>query len=323
MGDRYLSYDIYLIPSEHCNFTKAQLRAYFEGRPNYEIEDEDRQRALYRNEDTGVVFSFDWADSGQSDDSGEPTPAPVVSFKLNLFRPSFFAIEAALEIDAALAHFQPTLYDLQSDATEQTLTAYPDFIANWNASNLWTHKAFLAQEDGRLPSLSTSKNEAMWRWNFGRKALSKALQALGEDVFVPRLTAVHMAGDNQLRPAAIWPNGVRFALPEPAEILILGETIKSKGPLGLPIGRRDERKEILGAVPVNDLPTRLPERLLDVDGRTTKVIDSDFHKRPKEVKELFKWAHRHANAIQAQILPDEIFDRETLEAARESLAREA
>jgi hypothetical protein len=98
------SYDLCLLrpPTESSS---SEFNQYFAERPNFSIE---KGQAWYRNEDTGVYFSFELAEGG------DEAPRCWVQFNINYARPGFFALEALPRVESFVSKFGLSVHDPQN-----------------------------------------------------------------------------------------------------------------------------------------------------------------------------------------------------------------
>ncbi len=114
-----MSYDLFL-KSE--SLTADEFESYFNSRPHYTLNGD---QAFYENEDTGVYFSFDYA----------PDELGTVAFNLNYYRPHFFGLEAAPEVEAFVWAFNLTIDDPQIEGMSDGPFSVDGLLRGWNAGN--------------------------------------------------------------------------------------------------------------------------------------------------------------------------------------------
>src|SRR5580658_8884848 len=96
-GAKCMSYDLLFKPRNGL-LDQGDLVRYFSHRHNYKV---DGAQAIYGNEDTGVYFQFDLQTASEASDT-EDYP---VAFNINYFRPSYFILEAEMEVSAFVRTF--------------------------------------------------------------------------------------------------------------------------------------------------------------------------------------------------------------------------
>ena len=205
-----MSYDIYFLRDKPLE--AAEFQSYFAGRPHYEMNGD---QAWYNNEDSGVYFSLERADPEDEEDSELDAAA---TFNMNLFRPHFFALEAAPEVQAFIQHFGFEFHDPQLDGMAHGPFSTDGFIRGWNKANQFAYRALFNSEEApdTVHARPTAQLEAVWRWNLAKEGIQSSL---GEDVFVPRISWTTV--DGQLASAVVWPDGIATLIPQ-VEMLIIG-----------------------------------------------------------------------------------------------------
>jgi hypothetical protein len=198
-----MSYDLHFKPRTGA-ISPDQFAAHFQSRAHFRT---DETQALYENRLTSVYFGFVLNE--------EPNPGAVprypASFTINYFRPSFFVLEAQLEVEAFVQAFDMVVLDPQNNGMGEGEFDSARMISGWNAGNELAYKTILADpgKRGSLFSLPTDELMSTWRWNRGRLALQ---DRLGESRFVPGVITVAIAG--QLCTAVVWPDAIPAAIPE-------------------------------------------------------------------------------------------------------------
>ena len=189
--------------------TEEEFFGYFDGRRNYKREN---RQAWYQNEHTGVYFSFVVPRPGDSEELAKRHQA---SFSLNLYRPHFFGLEAAPELDAFVKRFEFTVIDPQERDSE--VFSIERFLSNWNRSNEFGYKALLnaGQTPRQVQVRPSSELEAIWRWNY---ELPRIQDELGNGVFVPRVVWLNIEG--VLNSAVVWGDGIATLIPAVEKIVI-------------------------------------------------------------------------------------------------------
>lgn len=202
-----MSYDLHF--DREKPVTAEEFSTYFSGRPNSRLEN---RKAWYENQNTGVYFSFLRPDAGESEMLERQSQA---SFNINLYRPHFFALEAAPELDAFIKRFQFTVFDPQERDGE--VFSIERFLSNWNRSNEFSYQALLhaGQTASEVQTRPAAELEAVWRWNY---ELPRIQAELGHDVFVPRIVWLTIEG--VLNSAVIWGDGIATLIPGVEKIVI-------------------------------------------------------------------------------------------------------
>lgn len=209
-----MSYDLSFVPSaEGAPLTTE----YFRDRAYYSVEG---GQAVYQHPDSGVYFIFeDVAEGGDCD------PPATLQLILNLYRPHFFALEAADEIEALVAATGAQIHDPQDAETAVRPFDARRFIAAWNDSNAKGCRALLAPTAGEpLPVPFTRPNaelEAIWRWNRSR---SERAERVDDDVFIPRVSFLTVGAD--VWTVVVWTDAMPAVLPEVDGVLVYRDSIK-------------------------------------------------------------------------------------------------
>lgn len=211
-----MSYDLYLLPSTASTPpTPSQFGDWFRSRDYYDVFDRE---ATYESEETGVHFMWDFAEINDAtdEDPNDPTSKSVLMLTLNFMRPSFFAHEAALEIEAVQKKFGLTIYDPQKDAEWEAPFNCAAFAEYYCGPAKWATNAISQQADD-FPAphaLPKATLDRIWNWNYNRNHFQ---EQLGEDLFVPKILAVLYEG--QVLTTVVWGDGVPMCLPKVDVIL--------------------------------------------------------------------------------------------------------
>lgn len=196
-----MSWDLYLFAEAPPD--KAALRAWFGGRPHYDLE--HWPTATYDHLDTGVHFQFE-LEVGEEAQQLDGRTA-IGSFNLNYNRPSFFGFEAARELEAFLADFDAGFEDPQGDGMKDGFSTEA-FLRSWTSGNRLASRAIARQGGAPGPTLPTATLRDAWRWNDHRAALQ---DELGDGICVSRVMFV-MTPDG-VATAALWTDATPTVLP--------------------------------------------------------------------------------------------------------------
>ncbi|MCL2714769.1 MAG: hypothetical protein FWD68_09370 [Alphaproteobacteria bacterium] len=211
-----MSYDLFL------NFAPAVkknvLVEFFHKRQNYTLNEGG---IVYSNDDTGVYFMLHFKENRSLFSS---VTIPCLHICINYLRPSFFALEAEIEIAAITAHFPCRIDDPQAEA-ESGGETFEGFLRAWNARNRQAVAAM--QADGKAPvqvaTLPRRELEESWRWNYARR------EGAGHplrDQFLPRIIYARVGG--RVGTAVIWGNAVAARLPR-VDFVFVGRTETGTG----------------------------------------------------------------------------------------------
>src|SRR5262249_45535066 len=142
-----MSYDLDLHPRPGQALGRDRVLAHFTDRPGYTI---DGDEVNYHNEETGVYFSFRYSPaSDEPVDEDEPnrgTQKEHVWFNMNYFRPHFFGLEAADELDDFVQALDLTVSDPQAEGMGEGEFSREGFLRGWNAGNRFAHQASAQME---------------------------------------------------------------------------------------------------------------------------------------------------------------------------------
>jgi hypothetical protein len=198
-----MSYDLFFRSrSPAKSISRPDFVRYFGGRKFWEVKG---AQAWYSNEDSGVYFSFDYAES--DDDRADRSLLPV-SFNLNYFRPHPFGLEAEPEVAAFVAQFDLTVSDPQTSGMGDGEYSRDGFLRAWNAGNAFGYAAMVSHNARQeFLILSSARIEASWSWNFSRE---RRQNEIGDTAFVPRILFFDARGS--VRTGVAWP-GMPILLP--------------------------------------------------------------------------------------------------------------
>lgn len=203
-----MSFDLYFKPRK-AELDLAAVRKHFAGRLHYTAQDD---QAFYRNEATGVYFSFEIA---------APEDEYPLAFNINMCRPSYFILEAEPEVRALVEAFDFTIQDTQMDGMGEGEYSCEGLIRSWNASNAFGYSAFLAHENTDAPlTLPTAKLMQVWQWNF---AVARRQAEMGDDVFVPKIMFLKDGGD--VLTAVVWTDAIPTAFPPVDRVLVYRDSL--------------------------------------------------------------------------------------------------
>ncbi len=187
-----------------------EVRAYFSGRPHYEVSE---SQAWYENPTTGVSFSF-----GLHHGEGRLE----LSFNLNYSRPSFFGLEAEPEVATFIARFGLSVEDPQADGMGSSPYSREGFLRGWNAGNRFG--VHVAKSEGvGLLSLPEAVNTGIWRWNQVRESYLDRLGSVEMlPTFVPTVTMLMAEHEPEhVTRVVVWGQAMAFMLPEVDRIILM------------------------------------------------------------------------------------------------------
>ena len=205
-----MSYDLYFVGRK---LTEEEFSGYFASRAHYQV---NGSQAFYRNEDTGVYFSFDR--NVETEKSDPDSPHYDAMFNLNFFRPHIFGLEAEPEVNAFKSAFDFSIHDPQNDGMGDGPYSTAGFIRGWNSGNEFGYRAILSNPQTEVASLSVYPGDALekiWSWNAGRNAIQSEY---GEDLYVPKIIFVRSHG--QVASCIIWGDAIPTLIPRVDRILV-------------------------------------------------------------------------------------------------------
>lgn len=292
-----MSYDLFLRPRKVA-IGKKDFEAYFQDRRFYDAE---AGHAAYSNEETKAYFSFEWVDA-RDDEEGELYP---IAFNINYFRPSYFIVEAEIEVSALVRAFDLVVDDPQWKGMGKGEYDAEVLISGWNAGNESAYDIFLETPEQRshLRTLPSATVLQAWRWNFERDARQ---QSVGDTKFVPRIQFLEVEG--QMTSAMVWPDGVPLVAAPVDRFILTGENL---------LRRRPDLTKARRLLPWAEAIQILAPFIKQAPG---PVVTFDYDEMPSEVLDLL--LRRSSEPVSSTIWPqDRVLDREIVERALERLPR--
>lgn len=292
-----MSYDLFLRPRKVA-IGKKDFEAYFQDRRFYDAE---AGHAAYSNEETKAYFSFEWVDA-RDDEEGELYP---IAFNINYFRPSYFIMEAEIEVSALVRAFDLVVDDPQWKGMGKGEYDAEVLMSGWNAGNESAYDIFLETPEQRshLRTLPSATVLQAWRWNFARDARQ---QSVGDTKFVPLIQFLEVEG--QMTSAMVWPDGVPLVAAPVDRFILTGENL---------LRRRPDSTKARRHLPWAEAIQILAPFIKQAPG---PVITFDYDEMPSEVLDLL--LRRSSEPVSSTIWPqDRVLDREIVERALERLPR--
>lgn len=292
-----MSYELFLRPRKGA-IGKKDFEAYFQDRRSYDAE---AGHAAYSNDDTRAYFSFEWVDA-RDDEEGELYP---IEFNINYFRPSYFIMEAEIEVSALVRAFDLVVDDPQWKGMGKGEYDAEVLVSGWNAGNESAYDIFLETPEQRshLRTLPSATVLQAWRWNFERDARQ---QSVGDTKFVPRIQFLEVEG--QMTSAMFWPDGAPLVAAPVDRFILAGENLLRRRPDLTKAGR---------LLPWAEAIQILAPFIKQAPG---PVVTFDYDEMPSEVLDLL--LRRSSESVSSTIWPqDRVLDREIVERALERLPR--
>lgn len=230
-----MSYDLFLTSTSR-DLSADAFNAFFDGRPRYNMHGDD---AVYENDDTGVYFLFQYSAEERS-----------VAFNLNYFRPHFFGLEAAPEVEAFVQAFDCAIQDPQNEGMGDGPFSVDGFLRGWNAGNRFGYRAMLSRDQPELQVYPTAELERVWRWNLAREAVQETVL---DSHFVPKQMFMKGVDATRARTFIVWPDGCPIFMPRTDLIVLLREAFSSdptaEDPRELTLVNWSEVEPIVSAFP--------------------------------------------------------------------------
>ncbi len=196
-------------------------------RPNYDASSND---IMYENPETGVHFQWIFIPFHEDElnEVDEPIHENEIGhLRLNFYRPTAFANEAALELLALSQALPVQFYDLPQDLIYERFTKPEQLTDPYIEQAQIAVSALRASDEGVSPVDEQPKHvlDAIWEWNFNRDAFT---DSLGEDLFVPKIDFFRF--DGELKTGVVWSDAVPMLCPR-VDIVVLfrNETAPSAG----------------------------------------------------------------------------------------------
>jgi len=241
-----MSYDLYfLVPDERDPVSIEEFGAYFAGRSRYRL---DGAQAIYRNENTGVQFAFDYVDpegdshdmTGVEDEEEQPEARHAdgwrsahVLVSVNYLRPQVFGFEAVPEIEAFIDAFDLSVDDPQSEGMGRGSFTAESFQRGWEEGNRFAYHAAVEQlletkagDPQALPALPAAEIERCWQWNHAAESLQ---ESLGEAVSVP--TIRFLRNPDGVRSFVVWTDAATTAIPKTDLVVLVRDALAPRAGL--------------------------------------------------------------------------------------------
>ena len=285
-----MSYDLHLHFDK--GVTERDFLEYFAGRRHFTARGNE---VVYQNPDTTVGFFLRYELS-----KGFLSRKALAGahFELNYFRPSFYGLEAQIELSALVTRFAPRIEDPQINGMGQGPYSGDGFLRGWNYGNTFAVGAITASNpQHKVVTMPTDKLLTAWKWNYNKPQLSAEV---GERQFVPSIMTVAVANMPSL--VVVWALGMPVVLPKVDYVLV---------------GRDESGVKRYGLAPWSEVLATLRRASLDVSGDPLDL------KYPVTPALIARWV-AEIPAVDTQTVPRlatyEIIDTEVLEAAREQRA---
>jgi hypothetical protein len=249
----------------------------------------------YQNPDTGVGFFIHYQPGKVSLFRRKIGDARV---EINYFRPSYFGIEAEIELSALVAALAPKIDDPQIKGMGQGPYSREGFLRGWNFGNEFAVRALIAgHPDRRTQTMPASKLHAAWTWNYRKP---EWLVKANDLQFVPSVTVLAVQNTPSL--VAIWALGMPILLPKVDYVLV---------------GRDDSGVKRFGLAPWSEVLAQLQRAGIDVE---SDPLDVRYSVTPVSIA---RWVADRPE-VDLKTLPrlslNEVIDSEIVEAATQPRA---
>jgi len=202
-----MSYDLYL------NFKPGvrmkDIHSFLAARAHYKA---NGSRFMYENELTGVYFMLNPSEKKKGFLRSSEIKAHI---EINYCRPSFFGLEAEIEIAELLKRFPCQIYDPQMNGMGDGPYSGEGFLRGWNGGNEFGMAAVLSQSDAPIWCLPTSQLHKAWQWNYSQP---QRQTKYGNKQFVPQI--LYMLIADRVRTIAVWGDALPAVLPEVDFVLL-------------------------------------------------------------------------------------------------------
>jgi hypothetical protein len=180
---------------------------------------------VYENTDTGVSFTVKY----KAKKSMFATPRVVdAHIEISYCRPSFFGLEAEIEVSAIAAKFTPKIDDPQIRGMGTGPYSTEGFICGWNYGNSFALRTLFANNPTqKMPTMAGERLRAAWAWNYGRDELT---EKVNEKQFVPAIKLLLIRGVPSS--AVVWGLGMPILLPT-VDYVLVGREVNGAKECGL------------------------------------------------------------------------------------------
>lgn len=195
-----MSYDLYLDFKSRVRM--KDISEFFAARANYKT---NGSQIIYENGLTGVYFMLNFS----AEKKGFLRKSDIKAhININYCRPSFFGLEAEIEITSLLQHFPCQIQDPQMNGMGDGPYSKEGFLRGWNAGNEFGVDAILSQSSDPILHLPSAQLHSAWRWNYGQPVRQAKC---GDKQFVPQMLYMLIAG--RVRTIAVWGDALPAVLP--------------------------------------------------------------------------------------------------------------
>jgi hypothetical protein len=200
-----MSHDVQFWPRRGGpDFDLDRTRSWLNAQPNWTVSGPS---ATYQNADTGVYLTLDLNEPSTQEE-------PPLMATINVYRPSFFGLEAASVLGEFSSEFDLLVDDLLDGRGAPVQYTQEWLVSRWNESNAAGYAA-IASRDSSPNALPRSRLVSSWQWNRDRAALQ---DQFADELFVPKIMAISTPGGPST--AVVWTDAMPFTLP-PVQYVIV------------------------------------------------------------------------------------------------------
>jgi hypothetical protein len=168
---------------------------------------------IYQNPDTGVGFRVHHEIRKAVFSAPKVVEAHI---EIGYCRPSFFCVEAEIEVSALVREFAPKIDDPQIGGMGSGRYSKQGFIDGWNKGNAFALRAVASRNPAqRPPAMAADRLRAAWAWNYRRHELAASAN---DEQFVPAIMILNVGEVPSL--AVVWGLGMPILLPRVDYVLV-------------------------------------------------------------------------------------------------------
>lgn len=213
-----MNFKVYLIRANLSPLTGGEVRKYFREAKNMEVKsDGPLLTVTYRNPATLATCVFTYSSEGidAGDHPGEAFKNVQLSCEIPCLRPSYFAYEAAAELERLANALMVAVLNPHSTKSPDSPApcVAPEILSDWQRVN----KADLAKTSASVPSVNPRSTSALWKYLLVKAALKAKL---GEEVPVPDMPVIRVGNSPIAHTTVNWDDCAPMALPQCDRVII-------------------------------------------------------------------------------------------------------
>lgn len=259
---------------------------FFDGRENY-VNQERGFQYIYENETTGVYFTFDWIDSNDDEEplDGLNDARPYILFNVNYFRPSYFGLEAAYELNELVDYLNADIRDPQVEGMGDGPFSTQGFLKSYNQGNQYAYRVIKSRQTDAPFVVSQELNEKIWEWNYNSKKFGNSLV---DDFFIP--TIFFFETEVGFKSAIIHGRNIQTVIPSFVDGVIVGD--------------QNLANKIYGYVHREDLLAKMQTDTFTSGG------DKYVYVGQAEDHVFWNWAEDNSIGVSSKLANDSVLDAE-------------